>query len=218
MLSLLMMGMLLSYGFSSTLTSCLASKGNSVALDDLEDVAVKRTHSLCVRNNSGAYRHFTVVRIRTRGARRGHARVFFPLSRLKVSRDRADRDENAARERAAMTPSIVVRLTERNKPPSSSMNIFTRDASQDSRPDSELQDKWKGLVNKDCPDMMDTRTLASKMCRPGFVYLEVPGVFLPIYRAVEHICELLQLQKTHWERKMSFMHLRMAPHRRLIDA
>ncbi|KAH0946713.1 hypothetical protein HN011_000357 [Eciton burchellii] len=148
MLSLLMMGMLLSYGFSSTLTSCLASKGNSVALDDLEDVAVKRTHSLCVRNNSGAYRHFTV----------------------------------------------------------------------DSRPDSELQDKWKGLVNKDCPDMMDTRTLASKMCRPGFVYLEVPGVFLPIYRAVEHICELLQLQKTRWERKMSFMHLRMAPHRRLIDA
>lgn len=62
MLSLLMMGMLLSYGFSSTLTSCLASKGNSVAVTDLEDVAVKRTHSLCVRNNSGAYRYFTVVK------------------------------------------------------------------------------------------------------------------------------------------------------------
>lgn len=60
-LSLLMMGMLLSYGFSSTLTSCLASKGNSVALTDLKDALTKRTHSLCMRNDSGAYRYFTVV-------------------------------------------------------------------------------------------------------------------------------------------------------------
>ncbi|XP_026826916.1 uncharacterized protein LOC105279345 [Ooceraea biroi] len=61
-LALLMMGMLLSYGFSSTLTSCLTSKGNSVAITNLEDVETKRSHSLCMRNNSGAYGYFTVVR------------------------------------------------------------------------------------------------------------------------------------------------------------
>jgi len=98
------------------------------------------------------------------------------------------------------------------------MKRSRRDVPQDERPDGELQDKWKDLMNKDCPDMMDTRALASNMCRPGFVYLEVSGVFLPVYRTIEHTCKLLQLQKTHWERKMSFMHSRMAPHRRLIDA
>jgi len=91
MLSLLLMGMLLSFGFSSTLTSCLASKGNSVALDDLEDVAVKRTHSLCVRNNSGAYRHFTVVR--TEEQAEVTCGLFFlsrsPRSRVSIETSRA---------------------------------------------------------------------------------------------------------------------------------
>lgn len=60
-LSYLIMGMLLSCGFSSTLTSYLTTKGNSLPLANLEDVARKKTHSLCVRNDSSAYRHFTIV-------------------------------------------------------------------------------------------------------------------------------------------------------------
>ncbi|RLU27080.1 hypothetical protein DMN91_000879 [Ooceraea biroi] len=147
-LALLMMGMLLSYGFSSTLTSCLTSKGNSVAITNLEDVETKRSHSLCMRNNSGAYGYFTVNETK----------------------------------------------------------------------DSELKDKWKELVNKDCPDMSNKEVLISQMCRPGFVYLEVPGVFLPTYKLVEHTCELLQLQTTYWKRKLSFVHTKTASHRQLIDA
>lgn len=57
-----MMGILLSCGFSSTLTSELANRGNSVPLANLEDIPIKRTHSLCVRSDSSAYLHFTVVR------------------------------------------------------------------------------------------------------------------------------------------------------------
>ncbi|XP_076679851.1 uncharacterized protein LOC143375031 [Andrena cerasifolii] len=59
-LSHLITGLLLSGGFSSTLTSYLAIRGNSVPLASLEDALQKRTHSLCVRNDSSAYIHFTV--------------------------------------------------------------------------------------------------------------------------------------------------------------
>jgi len=65
-LSSLVTGMLMTWGFSSTLISCLANKGNSVSLTNLEDVAKKKTHSLCIRNNSMAYAHFTVVKIETK--------------------------------------------------------------------------------------------------------------------------------------------------------
>lgn len=62
-LSFLFMGMSLFCGFSSTLTSYLTIGITSIPLTSLKDVAEKRTHSLCVRNNSGAYIHFTMVRI-----------------------------------------------------------------------------------------------------------------------------------------------------------
>ncbi|XP_023289183.1 uncharacterized protein LOC105696466 [Orussus abietinus] len=58
-ISSLLMGMLLSCGFSSTLTSSLASKGVSLPLTSLQDVSMKRTHSLCIRNDSTAYLHLT---------------------------------------------------------------------------------------------------------------------------------------------------------------
>ncbi|KZC11844.1 hypothetical protein WN55_03683 [Dufourea novaeangliae] len=60
-LSHLITGMLLSGGFSSTLTSYLAIRGKSVPLTSLEDALQKRSHSVCVRNDSSAYIHFTVV-------------------------------------------------------------------------------------------------------------------------------------------------------------
>nr|KAF7416504.1 hypothetical protein H0235_011035 [Vespula pensylvanica] len=63
-LSFLFMGMSLFCGFSSTLTSYLTIGITSVPLTSLKDVAEKRTHSLCVRNNSGAYIHFTVNGLR----------------------------------------------------------------------------------------------------------------------------------------------------------
>ncbi|XP_076641599.1 putative glutamate receptor isoform X2 [Halictus rubicundus] len=59
-LSHLITGMLLAGGFSSTLTSYLAIRGNSVPLNSLEDALQKRSHSICVRNDSSAYIHFTV--------------------------------------------------------------------------------------------------------------------------------------------------------------
>lgn len=65
-LSSLLMSILISCGFSSTLTSCLANKGNFVSLTNLEDIAMKRTHSLCIRNDSTAYAYFTVVKIETK--------------------------------------------------------------------------------------------------------------------------------------------------------
>ncbi|XP_076293713.1 putative glutamate receptor [Lasioglossum baleicum] len=61
-LSHLITGMLLAGGFSSTLTSYLAIRGNSVPLNSLEDALQKRSHSICVRNDSSAYIHFTVNR------------------------------------------------------------------------------------------------------------------------------------------------------------
>lgn len=60
-LSHLITGLLLSGGFSSTLTSYLAIRGSSVPLASLEDALQKRSHSVCVRNDSSAYIHFTVV-------------------------------------------------------------------------------------------------------------------------------------------------------------
>ncbi|XP_014472432.1 PREDICTED: uncharacterized protein LOC106743273 isoform X2 [Dinoponera quadriceps] len=59
-LSSLILGVLLSYGFSSTLTSDLANRRDSIPFANLEDVAIKRTHTLCIRNNSSVYLHFTV--------------------------------------------------------------------------------------------------------------------------------------------------------------
>ncbi|KAL6422562.1 hypothetical protein ACFW04_010660 [Cataglyphis niger] len=146
-LSFLMMGMLLSCGFCSALTSCLTSKGNSVPLANLEDVVIKRTHTLCVRTTSSAYRHFTV-----------------------------DRTE-----------------------------------------EGDLLDDWKGLVNNDCPDMKDSASYASKLCRPGFVYLEAPAIFQPIYHKVEHNCHMIQLPETYWSVRLTFLHTRTAQHRQLFD-
>ncbi|KMQ90753.1 glutamate receptor delta-2 subunit-like protein [Lasius niger] len=147
-LSFLVMGMLLSCGFCSALTSCLTSKGNSVPLANLEDVAMKRTHTLCIRTDSSAYRYFTV----------------------------------------------------------------------DGSEEGDLQAIWKGLMNDDCPDMKDSATLASKLCRPGFVYLEAPAIFLPIYHKAEHNCHMIQLPDTYCPLKLAFLHARVAQHRRLIDS
>ncbi|XP_070529585.1 uncharacterized protein [Cardiocondyla obscurior] len=146
-LSSLVMGMLMTCGFSSTLTSCLANKGNSVSLTNLEDVMMKRTHSLCIRNDSTAYVHFTV----------------------------------------------------------------------DKLPDSDLQTHWKELLNSDCPDMRDREALPSKLCRPGFAYLEAPAIFLPIYHKVQHECDIVQLPENYWSLKLTFLHARAARHRKLID-
>ncbi|KAL6262431.1 hypothetical protein P5V15_007516 [Pogonomyrmex californicus] len=146
-LSSLMFGMVMTCGFSSALTSCLANKGNSVSLTNLEDVVMKRTHSLCVRNDSLAYVYFTV----------------------------------------------------------------------DGLPESDLQDDWKGLINYNCPDMKDSDTVASKLCRPGFAYLEVPAVFLPIYRKVQHECDIVQLPDDYWSVRLAFPHARASQYRKLID-
>ncbi|XP_032662786.1 uncharacterized protein LOC116840316 isoform X2 [Odontomachus brunneus] len=59
-LSCLTFGLLLSCGFSSTLTSDLANMRDSFPFTSLEDVATKRTHILCIRNGSNAYSYFTV--------------------------------------------------------------------------------------------------------------------------------------------------------------
>ncbi|XP_011875208.1 PREDICTED: uncharacterized protein LOC105566091 [Vollenhovia emeryi] len=133
---------------SSTLTSCLANKGNSVSLTNLEDVAKKRTHSLCIRNDSTAYAHFTV----------------------------------------------------------------------DGLPDSDLRVEWKGLLNYECPDMRDRETLASKLCRPGFAYLEAPAVFLPVYRKVRHKCDIVQLPDDYWSVRLTFLHARLSQYREFIDS
>ncbi|GAB1862256.1 hypothetical protein CAJAP_03335 [Camponotus japonicus] len=146
-LSFLIMGMLLSCEFCSTLTSYLANKGESVPLTSLEDVAMKRTHSLCIRTDSSAYRYFTV----------------------------------------------------------------------DGLEEGDLQAVWKGLVNNDCPDMKDGTTFASKLCQSGFVYLEAPAIFLPIYHKVEHNCHMIQLPNTYWSLRLVFIHARISQYRRLID-
>jgi hypothetical protein len=56
------MGMLLSCGFNSTLTSYLASRVPYVRMSNLEDVWNLGTHSLCVRNKSLAYDELMGVR------------------------------------------------------------------------------------------------------------------------------------------------------------
>ncbi|XP_024937534.1 uncharacterized protein LOC107264500 isoform X2 [Cephus cinctus] len=58
-LSILIMGMLIAVEFNSTLTSFLTIKGTSLPISNLEDVVKKKTHSLCLRNDSTAYIHFT---------------------------------------------------------------------------------------------------------------------------------------------------------------
>ncbi|XP_054008871.1 uncharacterized protein LOC128892454 [Hylaeus anthracinus] len=146
-LSHLITGMLLYNGFSSTLTSYLAIRGNSVPLTSLEDALQKRSHSVCVRNDSLAYIHFT---------------------------------ENGS-------------------------------------PWGEVKKEWKKLVNNDCPDMRDISTLDSQLCKPGLAYLEVPDVFLPIYRRVQHACRIVQTPHHYWRLKISFLHARFAEHRNLIN-
>lgn len=69
--------MLLTCGFSSTLISCLARKESVIPLANLEDVATKRTHSLCVRNESNAYLHFTVgIKNRNNGKYKYNMKLF----------------------------------------------------------------------------------------------------------------------------------------------
>lgn len=89
---------------------------------------------------------------------------------------------------------------------------------QDRLPESELKADWKGLLNYNCPDMRDSETLASKLCRPGFVYLEAPAIFLPIYRKVQHECDIVQLPDNYWSVRLTFLHARSARHRKLIDS
>ncbi|KAK2588945.1 hypothetical protein KPH14_001800 [Odynerus spinipes] len=146
-LSFLIMGMLLSCGFSSTLTSYLTIGVTSVPITSLEDVAQKRTHSLCVRNDSSAYIHFTVNGLRG----------------------------------------------------------------------EELMPEWKGLVNEDCPDVRDLFTLSSKLCRPGFVYLEGPDIFLSIYHQVQDQCRYVKLPHAYWRLKLAFQHARASEYRKVID-
>src|SRR5436190_13534075 len=88
---------------------------------------------------------------------------------------------------------------------------------QDRSEKGDLQADWKGLVNDDCPDTKDSATLASKLCRPGFAYLETPITFLPIYHKVEHNCQMIQLPDTYYSHRLAFLHARIAQHRRLID-
>ncbi|KYN10106.1 hypothetical protein ALC57_17796 [Trachymyrmex cornetzi] len=65
-LSSLVTGMLMTYVFSSTPISCLANKGHSISLTNLEDMVKKGTHSLCIRNDSTAYVYFTMIKIETK--------------------------------------------------------------------------------------------------------------------------------------------------------
>ncbi|KAI4496708.1 hypothetical protein M0804_000518 [Polistes exclamans] len=146
-LSFLILGMLLFCGFSSTLTSYLTIGITSVPITSLEDIANKRTHILCVRNDSGAYIHFTVDGIRN----------------------------------------------------------------------EELLPKWKNLVNKNCPDTMDIHTIGSKLCDPGFVYLEGPDIFLSIYQPVINQCRYVRLPEEYWSLKLAFQHARSSEYRKVID-
>ncbi|XP_015172141.1 PREDICTED: glutamate receptor U1-like [Polistes dominula] len=146
-LSFLIMGMLLFCGFSSTLTSYLTIGITSVPITSLEDIANKRTHILCVRNDSGAYIHFTVDGIRN----------------------------------------------------------------------EELLPEWKNLVNKNCPDTMDIHTISSKLCNPGFVYLEGPDIFLSIYQPVINQCRYVRLPQEYWSLKLAFQHARSSEYRKVID-
>ncbi|CAK9834404.1 hypothetical protein ANTRET_LOCUS10940 [Anthophora retusa] len=146
-LSNLITGMLLSGGFSSTLTSYLAIRGNYLPLTGLEDALQKRTHSVCVRNDSSAYIRFTV----------------------------------------------------------------------DGSPRGEVKKEWKDLVNGYCPDMRNTTGLDSRLCTPGFAYLEVPDVFLPIYERVRHVCPIVETTNRYWTLQISFLHARFAKHRHLIN-
>ncbi|XP_044005494.1 uncharacterized protein LOC122850407 [Aphidius gifuensis] len=135
----LLMGAVISCGFSSTLTSFLAIRGRRLPLKGLEDVAMKRTHSLCVRNDSGAYVNLTTTL--TAGA--------------------------------------------------------------------PLRAEWKDIVNtKHCPDMKDTKTLGTKLCNPGVVFLEAPDVFLSVYRLVQHRCDVVQINGDYWPLKISFLFAR----------
>ncbi|KAI4495867.1 hypothetical protein M0802_008273 [Mischocyttarus mexicanus] len=143
-LSFLIMGMLLFCGFSSTLTSYLTIGITSVPITSLEDVANKRTHSLCVRNDSGAYIHFTVDGIRN----------------------------------------------------------------------EELLPEWKNLVNKNCPDATEMHT---KLCDPGFVYLEGPDIFLSIYQPLMNQCRYVKLPQEYWTLKLAFQHARSSKYRKIID-
>nr|XP_031832988.1 uncharacterized protein LOC116427137 [Nomia melanderi] len=145
--SQLITGSLLAGGFSSTLTSYLAIRGNSVPLASLEDASRQRSHSVCVRNDSSAYIHFTV----------------------------------------------------------------------NGSPWGEMKQEWRDLVNNGCPDMRDTGTLDSKLCNHGFAYLEVPDVFLPIYRRVRNACRIVQTPRRYWRMKISFLHARFGEQRRVID-
>ncbi|XP_076381342.1 putative glutamate receptor isoform X2 [Megalopta genalis] len=147
-LSDLIAGMLLAGGFSSTLTSHLAIRGNSVPLSSLEDASRKRSHSVCVRNDSSAYIRFTV----------------------------------------------------------------------DGSPRGELKKEWRDLVNNECPDMRNATALDSRrLCDRGFAYLEVPDVFLPIYRRARTECRIVRTPGSYWSLKISFLHARFGDHRRLID-
>lgn len=56
-LTSLMMGVLISGGYSSTLTSYLAIRGNYVPMSNLQEVVEKKTHALCMRNSSSAYKN-----------------------------------------------------------------------------------------------------------------------------------------------------------------
>lgn len=89
---------------------------------------------------------------------------------------------------------------------------------QDGLPESDLRADWKELLNHDCPDMRDPEILASKLCRPGFVYLETPAIFLPIYRKVQHKCNIVQLPDDYGIVRLTFLHARSARHRKLIDS
>ncbi|XP_043280874.1 uncharacterized protein [Venturia canescens] len=54
-LSAVVMGMLISCGFSSTLTSYLAIRGNDLHFNSLQDILKAKTHNLCARNKSTAH-------------------------------------------------------------------------------------------------------------------------------------------------------------------
>ncbi|XP_020280451.1 uncharacterized protein LOC109853104 [Pseudomyrmex gracilis] len=85
-------------------------------------------------------------------------------------------------------------------------------------PESDLQDEWKGLINaKNCPDMTDTETLASKLCRPRVAYLEGAHVFLPVYHQVEHVCNIVQVPGSYWEVILVFVHSRSSRYRQLLN-
>lgn len=89
---------------------------------------------------------------------------------------------------------------------------------QDGFSESDLRAEWKNLLNHNCPDMIDSENLASSLCRPRFAYLETPAIFSPIYRKVQHECDIVQLPDDYWSVKITFLHARSAGHRNLIDS